>query len=113
MGLRTKALRQIGEAARQVQNADLAQVARGWPGACSGDSWKLAFRGPNKAWQKVQLLMFEMRTDSRSTSVNSLFVTYPHYSNLYGRIEQFVRFLRGGDAMTWTSLCVIVLCDVR
>jgi len=47
--------------------------------------------------------MFEMRTDSRSTSVTSPLATRPHHSNLYGRIERFVRFLRGGYAPTGTS----------
>jgi len=47
--------------------------------------------------------MFEMRTDSRSTSVTSLFITRPHHSNLYGRIERFVRFLRESHAPTGTS----------
>jgi len=42
--------------------------------------------------------MFEMRTDSRSTSVTSPLVTRPHHSNLYGRIERLVRFSRAGDA---------------
>jgi len=47
--------------------------------------------------------MFEMRTDSRSTSVTSPFITRPHHSNLYGRIERFVRFLREGYASAGTS----------
>jgi len=57
--------------------------------------------------------MFEMRTDSRSTSINSLFATYSHHSNLYSRIEQFVRFLRASYATAETSLLrnCVVLCD--
>ncbi len=50
--------------------------------------------------------MFEMRTDSRSTSVRSPLVTRPHHSNLYGRIERFVRFLREGDVHLGSALFV-------
>ena len=51
-----------------------------------------------------------MRTNSCSTSINSLFVTYLYYNNLYNRIEQFVRFLRVNYAIAKISLlrnCVV------
>ncbi len=48
--------------------------------------------------------MFEIRTNSYSISINSLFVTYLHYSNLYSKIKQFVRFLRENNAITRISL---------
>ncbi len=54
--------------------------------------------------------MFEMRTNSCSISINSLFATYLHYSNLYNKIEQFVKFLRVNYAIAKISLlrnCVI------
>ena len=41
--------------------------------------------------------MFEMRTNSRSTSIRSSLVTRLHYSNLSDKIERFVRFLREED----------------
>ncbi len=50
--------------------------------------------------------MFEMRTNSRNASLTSLFVTCPHHSNLYDKIERFVRFLRASHASTRTSLVV-------
>jgi len=50
--------------------------------------------------------MFEMRTNSRSISITSLFITRSHYSNLYNRIERFVRFLRKNHALTRTSLFI-------
>jgi hypothetical protein len=37
--------------------------------------------------------MFEIRTNSRDTSITSLLVTRLYYSNLSSRIERFVRFL--------------------
>jgi len=56
--------------------------------------------------------MFEMRTNSHNASLTSPFVTRPHHSNLYGRIERFVRFLRASHAPTRTSLVVrIVVVD--
>ena len=50
-----------------------------------------------------------MRTDSRSTSIRSPLATRPHPSNLYGRIERFVRFLRGGDVQAGGSPTVAQL----
>ncbi len=47
--------------------------------------------------------MFEIRTDSRDASVTSPLATRPHHSNLSGRIERFVRFLRGGDVQAGVS----------
>jgi len=56
--------------------------------------------------------MFEMRTNSRNASLTSPFVTRPHHSNLYGKIERFVRFLREGHASTRTPFVVrIVIVD--
>jgi hypothetical protein len=37
--------------------------------------------------------MFEIRTNSRNTSIKSSLITRLYYSNLYNKIEQFVRFL--------------------
>ena len=34
-----------------------------------------------------------MRTNSRNTSIKSLLITCLYYTNLYNRIEQFVKFL--------------------
>ncbi len=47
--------------------------------------------------------MFEMRTNSRNTSIRSLLVTRSHNSNLYNRIERFVRFLRENNAQARAS----------
>jgi len=44
-----------------------------------------------------------MRTTSRNASFTSPFVTRPHHSNLYGKIERFGRFLRASHAMAGTS----------
>ena len=55
--------------------------------------------------------MFEMRTNSCSTSINSLFVTYLYYTNLYSTIEQFVKFLRVDYATTKRSLLYNILCN--
>ncbi len=57
--------------------------------------------------------MFEMRTDSRNASLTSPFVTRPHHSNLYGRIERFVRFLRAGHAPAGTSLSMVTVNCAR
>jgi len=67
------------------------------PSAMCDRAWRQGLAGSN-------FLMFEMRTDSRSTSVTSPFATRPHHSNLYGRIERFGRFLRGGVVYTGNSL---------
>jgi len=51
-----------------------------------------------------------MRTNFCNTSINSLLVTYLYYSNLYNKIEQFLRFLRENNAITKTSLlrnCIV------
>ncbi len=51
-----------------------------------------------------------MRINFRNISINSLLVTYLHYSNLYNRIEQFVKNLRKNNAITRIFLlrnCVI------
>ncbi len=45
-----------------------------------------------------------MRTNSRSTLIRSLLVTRLHYSNLYSRIEQFVRFLHESDVHLRSAL---------
>jgi hypothetical protein len=50
--------------------------------------------------------MFEIRTNSRSTSIKPLLVTCLHYSNLYNRIEQFVRFLRKNNVQAKASSIV-------
>ncbi len=53
--------------------------------------------------------MFEMRTNFRSTSIRSSFVTRLYYSNLYNKIEQFVRFLRENNVQTRASSIVAQL----
>jgi len=56
--------------------------------------------------------MFKMRTNFRNTLLTSLFVTRLYYSNLYSKIEQFVRFLRASYVLSGTSLVVrIVVVD--
>ena len=57
-----------------------------------------------KSLAKSIILMFEMRTDSRIASITSSCVTCPHYSNLYNKIERFVRFLRKNNAQAENSL---------
>jgi len=47
--------------------------------------------------------------NSRSTSIRSSFVTRSHYSNLYSRIEQFVRFLRESNMQAGASSIVAQL----
>ncbi len=47
--------------------------------------------------------MFEMRTNFRSTSIRSSLVTRLYYSNLYSRIEQFVKFLRESNVQAEAS----------
>jgi len=44
--------------------------------------------------------MFEMRIDSRNTSITFLLITCLHYSNLYNRIERFVKILHKSYALT-------------
>ena len=53
--------------------------------------------------------MFEMRTNSRSTSTKSSFVTRLHYSNLYNKIKQFVRFLRENNVQAEASSTIAQL----
>ncbi len=53
--------------------------------------------------------MFEMRTNSRSTSIKSLLVTCLYYNNLYNRIEQFVRFLRENNVQARASSTIAQL----
>ncbi len=57
--------------------------------------------------------MFEMCTNSRSTSIKSSFVTRLHYSNLYNKIEQFVRFLRENNVQAEASSTIaqLIACD--
>ena len=71
-------------------------------------SWRLFGRDP--------ILMFEMRTDFRNASLTSSFVTRPHHSNLYSRIERFGRFLRASHAPAGTSPlrgCVVRIAVVN
>ena len=51
--------------------------------------------------------MFEMRTNSRSTSIKSSLVTRLYYSNLYNKIERFVRFLRESNVQAEASSTVV------
>jgi len=44
-----------------------------------------------------------MRTNSRDASITSLFATRSHHSNLSGKIERFVRFLRRGNVQARAS----------
>ena len=53
--------------------------------------------------------MFEIRMNSRSTSIRSSFVTRSHYSNLYSRIKQSVRFLRESNMQAGVSSIVAQL----
>ncbi len=48
--------------------------------------------------------MFEIRTNFYSTLITSLLATCLYYSNLYSRIEQFVKFLCKNYILTRTSL---------
>jgi hypothetical protein len=53
--------------------------------------------------------MFEMRTNSRSTLIKSSFVTRLYYSNLYNKIERFVRFLRESNVYIEASSTIAQL----
>jgi len=55
--------------------------------------------------------MFEMRTNSRNTLIRSLLVTCLYYSNLYNKIEQFMRFLRESNMQTRASSIVAQLIE--
>ena len=44
-----------------------------------------------------------MRKNFCSTSIRSLLVTYLYYSNLYNKIEQFIRFLRENNVQAKVS----------
>jgi len=55
--------------------------------------------------------MFEMRTNSRNTLIRSLLVTRLYYSNLYNKIEQFMRFLRESNMQTRASSIVAQLIE--
>jgi len=74
------------------------------PGALGGPP-EACIWGAKKSLAKSIILMFETRTDSRIASVTSPCVTRPHHSNLYGKFERFVRFLRVNNAQTESSLC--------
>ena len=50
-----------------------------------------------------------MRTNSRSTSIRSLLVTCLYYSNLYSKIEQFIRFLRKSNVQAEASSTIAQL----
>ncbi len=53
--------------------------------------------------------MFEMRTNSRNTSIRSSLVTCLHYNNLYNKIEQFVKFLRKSNVQIKVSSTIAQL----
>jgi len=53
--------------------------------------------------------MFEMRTNFRNISIRSSLITRLHYSNLYNKIERFVRFLRESDVQTKASSTIVQL----
>jgi len=53
--------------------------------------------------------MFEMRMNCRSTLIKSSFVTRLYYSNLYNKIERFVRFLRESNVYIEASSTIAQL----
>jgi hypothetical protein len=83
-----------------------------WP-KVSLESVRGTTRSLNLKSQKVLtksiILMFEIRTNSRSTSIRSSLVTRPYYSNLYSKIEQFVRFLREDNVQAEVSSTIAQL----
>ncbi len=53
--------------------------------------------------------MFEIRTNSCNTLIRSSLVIRLYYSNLYNKIEQFVRFLRESNVQAEVSSIVAQL----
>lgn len=105
-------LSNIGKSGKRPANAKM-QIWPRWPGACPGVARAC---GVEKAWQSPTFWCWEMRTDFCSASVTFPLATRQHHSNLYGRIERFVRFyaclMRSQRRLFVVACCAMRSCNI-
>jgi len=82
----------------------MARVAGASPGGARGATVSLHLGGQKRLGKKYNFDVRDAHRLPQHFGYISLLATRPHHSNLYGRIERFVRFLRVGGMQAGASL---------